>query len=1738
MLCLNLPARNSNVDFSEHGYEMIELVGKGQFGRAYKVRRMADDFTMLAKAIDLTSLEEKDKTLSMQEAELMKGLDHPNVVKCYESFIHNDTFLVIIMEYCEGGDLSNVLEAYRNENKVLPECELIQWLVQLCEGLKYIHERKILHRDLKPSNILLDINSNIKIGDFGISRVMNATLALAVTAVGTPQYMSPEMCENKPYTFKGDVWALGCVLYEIACLRNAFVGGSFLGLVWNIAFKPIEPLPSHFSKELCQLLYRMLSKDPNKRPLTAEVLADPAVQVHELSSSTPSPTALPSSSLLLPGRRFSDGTDVAAGRSSRRHSRALSFLPLTEDFTDVVLGRMRAGIVEKGINAEEALRGSFCASKKTIAKFHHGTAGVLENIDEEQSEDDSEDGSSSPRQLAPTFIDEAPEDEQQFKEAIMNSEWLGNFAAKYELGISEAEVTFLHSFMENQSDDMKLTVGTLLDAITNEPEASEYQRSLHWACEVVQSEMASGARTQNMSLIEAFSQFDRNREKLVSRQHFRTVMHLYFPKMSSAQLDKMYQLAEKDFGGHVKYLHFMQSINQATTCRGSSRSSSVSSFGEMSPKHTGGPSAPTGDELFSSPSSPSPPSSRSRVSSSVTQIHSPVASLAQRSDVPVRQDAALQHPSAQQRQLRDLNYWQHLRQQQLCSQQLLSPYQQQSVVSGNLTSFQAHEYGPISPRAVPTVAFSSSQSSPREAPLYGVPVETGLRQRAADTSLFIHGLVAPSQETARERALLSTTSGSDSAATPMASAQSSPQSGGVPNSLDTRRQTPTDMRSPSSSPSSSRSTSRCPPPIDDPDIDRFVSLASISSTAVLQNSGSASNIYSSHHQQPFSPSASHFHSATHLPLAELAMHLGTNSPTAMSSTWSAHPAEQSPLSESPIHTSASFFSATDEPRACEFTDSGGRTETSSIEPFSTSEKPIIPMATLPVSLSLPRSQGIENRFPFQKGCFSAIQSPSSDIASASCASTVTPASTRYSPTTLDGTAHSLLDDCPTTIASAAMPMDLSPLAPASPLCSSSPYSISPPTYQRSLTASPRQGQRTAGDCATTPNTSDTSASLGLPPSSIFLQPLHDQNQQLQATTLHVHEAPPFVDSMTSAQSRRRMSRSRIKQMATALFDRTLDSGILLASEFSSASDSSHECNGGNQPADPRLQQRRRTITGGRSVGSDSMWALEARKESVQVMQQLVHYLQLERVASCRNVTENSSSSKGLVTQHRKATDAAASEASRSVLLAFHAQSAAAASKACDEDADAEDIHEAGEFAESMSTAQDIVAELISELHMQRDAIDCMAGMNEPPSQSAVEAIHGTNRGHSKPEGYTMGTDASKTVGASNAAGGASTSRAKMKSSWAGRYAATAEFFSSRIMEIITWCSSMVRTALPDTTEAETYRHLSLLKEQVSRECAFVASMGESYSLRSDWEAARIFMELVGARKFQGGVIQKAPSEELEALAQLTAMEDALWEGGEAISMREWFNISGQALEAFERSLERALVKTIQKAKQGQYVGSSDAVEVYEWTNPTPENATLEENNIFDHVKASAMGTPKIKVERRSSVSGPISVTRRCSEQNAEEEAPSLCHAMQNKSRIAASSRAAPSGSGNHASCREQWMEDPHNFSSPLHSSDASTPSVSVQTPEGLSMPVQFGMMISDSSPDSKKRIHSKRGSPKAKRVTEEQHVEPRHGAGRPAARSDGRLVEAASELGNARGCERRRRSSAVAFVDDFRNQKA
>lgn len=126
--------------------------------------------------------------------------------------------------------------------------------MQLALGIKTIHSNKILHRDIKSSNLFLTSNGSIKIGDFGISKVLETAHESAETLVGTPYYLSPEACENKPYGYKSDIWALGCVLYELCTLNYAFQANNIGGLVVKILTNQVERIPNVYSNNLADLV--------------------------------------------------------------------------------------------------------------------------------------------------------------------------------------------------------------------------------------------------------------------------------------------------------------------------------------------------------------------------------------------------------------------------------------------------------------------------------------------------------------------------------------------------------------------------------------------------------------------------------------------------------------------------------------------------------------------------------------------------------------------------------------------------------------------------------------------------------------------------------------------------------------------------------------------------------------------------------------------------------------------------------------------------------------------------------------------------------------------------------------------------------------------------------------------------------------------------------------------------------------------------------------------------------------------------------------------------------------------------------------------------------------------------------------------------------------------------------------------------------------------------------------------
>ena len=144
--------------------------------------------------------------------------------------------------------------------------------MQICLALKYVHDRKILHRDLKTQNIFLTSKGEIKIGDFGIARVLQSTYDFAQTAIGTPYYLSPEICQEKPYNQKSDIWSLGCILYEIITLKHAFDATSMKALVFKILRGTYPEIPKMYSQELRDVIAEMLTKEASKRPSIKKIL--------------------------------------------------------------------------------------------------------------------------------------------------------------------------------------------------------------------------------------------------------------------------------------------------------------------------------------------------------------------------------------------------------------------------------------------------------------------------------------------------------------------------------------------------------------------------------------------------------------------------------------------------------------------------------------------------------------------------------------------------------------------------------------------------------------------------------------------------------------------------------------------------------------------------------------------------------------------------------------------------------------------------------------------------------------------------------------------------------------------------------------------------------------------------------------------------------------------------------------------------------------------------------------------------------------------------------------------------------------------------------------------------------------------------------------------------------------------------------------------------------------------------
>eukprot|EP00002_Diphylleia_rotans_P014842 TRINITY_DN2885_c0_g1_i2.p1 TRINITY_DN2885_c0_g1~~TRINITY_DN2885_c0_g1_i2.p1 ORF type:complete len:507 (+),score=75.85 TRINITY_DN2885_c0_g1_i2:50-1570(+) len=250
-------------------FVVLQKLGQGSYGVVYQAKRISDGQFYVLKKIDLARMSAKEQQDAVQEVKILASVDHPSIVKYYDSFLDR-THLCIVMELAKKGTIADRLKSLGSRK--LQETVIWKWFLQICLGLKHLHDKRILHRDIKSTNVFLDSEENIKIGDLGLARVLDYSSQLASTMVGTPYYLSPELCENRPYNAKSDVWALGCTLYELCTLKHPFDATNQGALILKILRGKYPPITG-YSLELKRFVDACLTRDSSSRPDVNQILS-------------------------------------------------------------------------------------------------------------------------------------------------------------------------------------------------------------------------------------------------------------------------------------------------------------------------------------------------------------------------------------------------------------------------------------------------------------------------------------------------------------------------------------------------------------------------------------------------------------------------------------------------------------------------------------------------------------------------------------------------------------------------------------------------------------------------------------------------------------------------------------------------------------------------------------------------------------------------------------------------------------------------------------------------------------------------------------------------------------------------------------------------------------------------------------------------------------------------------------------------------------------------------------------------------------------------------------------------------------------------------------------------------------------------------------------------------------------------------------------------------------------------
>ena len=295
---------NSYIGNTIDDFEILQVLGEGSYGYVAKAKSKKNNTIYAIKQMKLNIIAQKNiRDLIENEIQILQKLKNPFITKYYKSFKSNEGNIYIVMEYMNNGDLAKLIKSHMIINKPIEEERLWNIFIQALKSLEFIHSNQIIHRDIKPENLFMNNSGIVKLGDFGFSanyknnnnNGMNISLEnmkpqnnvakidCKGTVIGTENFMSPEMVNKCQYDLKTDVYSMGCTFFQAMFwttpkIQNRNFNQMFFGnnnmnnMDINSSNDQIIYNKDYYSKELVNLVYKMIEKNKNKRPDSKSIL--------------------------------------------------------------------------------------------------------------------------------------------------------------------------------------------------------------------------------------------------------------------------------------------------------------------------------------------------------------------------------------------------------------------------------------------------------------------------------------------------------------------------------------------------------------------------------------------------------------------------------------------------------------------------------------------------------------------------------------------------------------------------------------------------------------------------------------------------------------------------------------------------------------------------------------------------------------------------------------------------------------------------------------------------------------------------------------------------------------------------------------------------------------------------------------------------------------------------------------------------------------------------------------------------------------------------------------------------------------------------------------------------------------------------------------------------------------------------------------------------------------------------